>query len=142
MGNCGFTLAPCAEADKHLVVRNLQRAEDISPEAMEAGIEWRWTTFPEFLDTLESLPKGINYAGYVGHSALRTYVMGERAFDQKATEDDLRRWSASCATPSAPAPSASPPRARRPTRPPTTGRWRAARRPGTRCGGWSASWAS
>src|SRR5262249_4541513 len=29
MGNCGFTLAPCAAADKHLVVRNLQRAEDI-----------------------------------------------------------------------------------------------------------------
>jgi N-acyl-D-amino-acid deacylase len=90
MGNCGFTLAPCAAADRHLVIRNLQRAEDIPPEAMEAGIEWRWTTFPEFLDCLESLPKGINYAGYIGHSALRTYVMGERAFDQPATEDDLR----------------------------------------------------
>ncbi|HTS52400.1 MAG TPA: amidohydrolase family protein [Burkholderiales bacterium] len=89
MGNCGFTLAPCAESDKHLVIRNLQRAEDLSPEAMEAGIEWRWTTFPEFLDCLESLPKGINYAGYIGHSALRTYVMGERAFDQPASETDM-----------------------------------------------------
>src|SRR5881296_3982042 len=89
MGNCGFTLAPCAKENKHLVVRNLQRAEDIPPAAMEAGIEWRWTTFPEFLDCLESLPKGINYAGYVGHSAVRTYVMGERAFDQPATEEDL-----------------------------------------------------
>jgi N-acyl-D-aspartate/D-glutamate deacylase len=90
MGNCGFTLAPCAAKDKHLVVRNLQRAEDIPPQAMEAGIEWRWTTFPEFLDCLESLPKGINYAGYIGHSALRTYVMGERAFGEPASEDDLR----------------------------------------------------
>jgi len=90
MGNCGFTLAPCAAADKHLVIRNLQRAEDIAAEAMEAGIDWTWTTFPEFLDRLETLPKGINYAGYVGHSALRTYVMGERAFEQTATEDDLR----------------------------------------------------
>src|SRR2546426_261411 len=90
MGNCGFTLAPCAASDKHFVVRNLQRAEDIPPAAMEAGIEWRWTTFPEFLDCLESLPKGINYAGYLGHSALRTYVMGERAFEQPAGEDDLR----------------------------------------------------
>ncbi len=89
MGNCGFTLAPCAAADKHLVVRNLQRAEDIPPEAMEAGIDWRWTTFPEFLDCLEALPKGINYGGYIGHSALRTYVMGERAFDGPAGEDDL-----------------------------------------------------
>ena len=90
MGNCGFTLAPCAKADKHMVVRNLQRAEDIPPAAMEAGIDWRWTTFPEFLDCLESLPKGINYSGYIGHSALRTYVMGERAFEQPAGEDDLR----------------------------------------------------
>ena len=90
MGNCGFTLAPCAAANKHLVIQNLQRAEDISPKAMEAGIEWRWTTYPEFLDVLDTLPKGINYAGYVGHSAVRTYVMGERAFDQAATEDDLQ----------------------------------------------------
>ena len=90
MGNCGFTLAPCAEADKHMVVRNLQRAEDISAEAMEAGIKWGWTTFPEYLDCLEALPKGINYGGYIGHSALRTYVMGERAFEQTASEDDLR----------------------------------------------------
>ena len=90
MGNCGFTLAPCAEADKHMVVRNLQRAEDISAEAMEAGIKWGWTTFPEYLDCLAALPKGINYGGYIGHSALRTYVMGERAFGQTASEDDLR----------------------------------------------------
>jgi len=90
MGNCGFTLAPCAEKDKDLVVRNLQRAEDIPPQAMEAGIRWQWTTFPEFLDCLDSLPKGINYSGYLGHSALRTYVMGERAFEQAATEDDLK----------------------------------------------------
>jgi N-acyl-D-amino-acid deacylase len=89
MGNCGFTLAPCAKADRHLAMRNLERAEDIAAEAMEAGIEWRWTTFAEFLDTLESLPKGINYSGYLGHSALRTYVMGERAFDQPASDADL-----------------------------------------------------
>src|SRR4249920_1773991 len=90
MGNCGFTLAPCAAADKHLVIRNLQRAEDLSPEAMEAGIDWQWTTFPEFLDCVDSLPKGINYAGYIGHSALRTYVMGERAFEQQASETDMK----------------------------------------------------
>ncbi len=90
MGNCGFTLAPCAKSDRHLVMRNLERAEDIAADAMEAGIDWRWTTFAEFLDTVESLPKGINYSGYLGHSALRTYVMGERAFEKAASEDDLR----------------------------------------------------
>ena len=90
MGNCGFTLAPCSASRKHLVVRNLERAEDIAAEAMAAGIEWTWTTFPEFLDCLDGLPKGINYAGYLGHSALRTHVMDERAFEQAATENDLR----------------------------------------------------
>src|SRR5260370_19320785 len=89
MGSCGFTLAPCAKEDRHLVIRNLERAEDVAGEAMEAGIDWRWTTFPEFLDTLDSLPKGINYSGYIGHSALRTYVMGERAFEHAASEADL-----------------------------------------------------
>jgi N-acyl-D-amino-acid deacylase len=94
MGNCGFTLAPCADKDKHLVMRNLERAEDISADAMNVGIEWSWTTFREYLDTLERLPKGINYAGYLGHSALRTYVMGERPFEAPATEDDLRAMQA------------------------------------------------
>jgi N-acyl-D-aspartate/D-glutamate deacylase len=91
MGNCGFTLAPCREAEADLVFRNLERAEDISRDAMLAGIKWRWESFPEYLDVLESLPKGINYAGYMGHCALRTYVMGQRAFTDQASEDDLAK---------------------------------------------------
>jgi len=90
MGNCGFSLAPCGEKDKLLVMRNLERAEDISPEAMEAGIRWSWTTFAEYLDAVERQPKGINYAAYMGHSALRTYVMGQRAFEEQATTEDLQ----------------------------------------------------
>ena len=89
MGNCGFTLAPCRIGEEHLVVRNLERAEDISPEAMQAGIEWSWETYAEYLDAVARWPKGINYAGYVGHSALRTYAMGERAFSEPATAEDL-----------------------------------------------------
>lgn len=90
MGNCGFTLAPCREEEVDYVFRNLERAEDISRDAMLAGIKWQWETYPEYLDVIDRLPKGMNYAGYVGHSALRTYVMGERAFDEQATEDDLK----------------------------------------------------
>ncbi len=56
---------------------------------MAAGIPWSWESFPEFLDTVDGLPKGINYASYIGHSAIRTYVMGERAFTDKADADDL-----------------------------------------------------
>src|SRR5271165_7378554 len=89
MGNCGFTLAPCGEKDKLLVMRNLERAEDISPEAMEAGIKWSWETYPQYLDAVERTPKGINYTAYMGHSALRTYVMGERAFDSEANAGEV-----------------------------------------------------
>ncbi len=91
MGHCGFTLAPSSKSQRHLVVRNLERAEDISGAAMEAGIDWTWTTFAEYLDVVDALPKGINYAANVGHSALRTFIMGERAFEVSApaSEDDL-----------------------------------------------------
>ncbi|WP_420622825.1 N-acyl-D-amino-acid deacylase family protein [Candidatus Poriferisodalis sp.] len=89
MGNCGFTLAPARPDARHLVVRNLERAEDISAEAMAAGIDWTWETFPEYLDFVEATPKGINYAGYMGHSALRTWAMGEAAFDRGADDDEL-----------------------------------------------------
>jgi N-acyl-D-aspartate/D-glutamate deacylase len=89
MGHCGFTLAPAPPEQRHLVVRNLERAEDISGEAMAAGIDWSWTTFAEYLDAVDGLPKGINYAANIGHSALRTFVMGERAFAEEATGDDL-----------------------------------------------------
>ncbi|MGY8719302.1 MAG: amidohydrolase family protein, partial [Verrucomicrobiia bacterium] len=89
MGNCGFTLAPCRESEADLVFRNLERAEDISRTAMLAGINWDWETYPEYMDAVDRVPKGINYAGYIGHSALRTYVMGERAFSEEPTEADM-----------------------------------------------------
>ena len=89
MGNCGFTLAPARPDERALVVRNLERAEDIAPEAMAEGITWSWATFSEYLDAVDALRKGVNCAASIGHSALRTWAMGERAFDQVASEDDI-----------------------------------------------------
>ena len=93
MGNCGFTLAPCAEQDADMVFRNLERAEDIAREAMLAGIRWRWESYPEYLDAVAAVPKGINYAGYIGHSALRTHVMGPRAFEAQASAEEVARMA-------------------------------------------------
>ena len=89
MGNCGFTLAPVNVEDIDLVLENLEEAEAIPADVLAAGVEFKWKTFPEFFDVLDDLPKGINYAGYVGHSALRTYAMRERAFTDAATAEDL-----------------------------------------------------
>ena len=94
MSNCGFALAPCKPEDRDWYARCLSAVEDIPTEAMAAGIDWTWETFPEYLATVERLPKAINYGMYIGHSALRMYVMGRRALSEKATEDDMARMAA------------------------------------------------
>ena len=89
MGNCGFSLAPGSLAMRDLIIKNLESAEDISRPAMEAAIPWDWTTFRDYMDAVNKVPKALNYAANVGHSALRTHVMGQRAFEQAATPDDM-----------------------------------------------------
>jgi N-acyl-D-amino-acid deacylase len=90
MGNCGFALAPCKPEDREWFARCLTAVEDIPTEAMMAGIDWTWETFPEYLANVERLPKGLNYGMYIGHSALRMYAMGKRGLEETASEDDLR----------------------------------------------------
>jgi N-acyl-D-aspartate/D-glutamate deacylase len=89
MGNCGFTLAPTPAATKDLAIRSIERAEDISRQDMLVGVPWNWHTYADFLDAVDELPKGINFAGYIGHSALRCFVMGERAYTDRATPEDV-----------------------------------------------------
>ncbi len=93
MGNCGFALAPCKPEDREWFARCLTAVEDIPTEAMMAGIDWSWESFPEYLATVERLPKAINYGMYIGHSALRMYVMGRRGLEERANGDDLRRMA-------------------------------------------------
>lgn len=94
MGNCGFALAPCQPEEREWIARCLEAVEDIPVDAMMNGIDWTWETFPEYLDQVEQLPKAINYSAFIGHSALRMYVMGKRALSEVANEDDLRRMGA------------------------------------------------
>jgi N-acyl-D-aspartate/D-glutamate deacylase len=89
MGNCGFTLAPGSAEQRDMVLSNIIRAEDISADAMAAAIRWDWTSFRDYMNVVDKLPKTINYAANIGHSALRTHVMGERAFEQHASADDM-----------------------------------------------------
>ena len=93
MGNCGFALAPCRPEEREWFARCLTAVEDIPTESMLAGIDWTWETFPEYLATVDHLPKAINYGAYIGHSALRMYVMGKRALSETATDEDLARMA-------------------------------------------------
>ena len=97
MGNCGFALAPCRPGEREWIARCLEAVEDIPTSAMMAGIDWSWESFPDYLATVEALPKAINYGAYLGHSALRMFVMGERALSEPATEDDLAAMRAAVA---------------------------------------------
>ena len=97
MGNCGFALAPCRPGEREWIARCLEAVEDIPTSAMMAGIDWTWESFPDYLATVEALPKAINYGAYLGHSALRMFVMGERALSEPATEDDLAAMRAAVA---------------------------------------------
>jgi len=94
MGNCGFALAPCQPGEREWIARCLEAVEDIPVEAMMNGIDWTWETFPDYLDQVAQLPKAINYSAFIGHSALRMYVMGQRALSEAANEDDLRNMGA------------------------------------------------
>ena len=94
MGNCGFALAPCQPGEREWIARCLEAVEDIPVEAMMNGIDWTWETFPDYLDQVAQLPKAINYSAFIGHSALRMYVMGQRALSEVANEDDLRNMGA------------------------------------------------
>lgn len=89
MGNCGFTLAPGTEDDADLILRSIERAEDMSRNAIEKGVPWTWSSFPQFVEAVKRLPKALNIAVQIGHSALRASVMGERAFGEVATDAEV-----------------------------------------------------
>ena len=89
IGNCGFTIAPCRPANRDLVVRNLTHVEGMSLEAMRAGIQWDFESYPEYLASLERRGLVPNVASFVGHSSVRTYVLGEEASKRTATDAEI-----------------------------------------------------
>ena len=94
MGNCGFGIAPTRPEHRSTIARTLENVEGMSAEALEAGIPWGFETFPEYLDTLDGIPKRINVGAFIGHTPLRLYVMGDDAIERAATDDevdDMRR---------------------------------------------------
>jgi N-acyl-D-aspartate/D-glutamate deacylase len=91
IGNCGFTIAPCRAGDRELVMKNLTQVEGMSLEALRAGTVWEFESVPEYFAMLERRGVAINVAGFVGHSSLRTYVMGEDAPKRAATQAEVGR---------------------------------------------------
>ncbi len=89
MGNCGVGFAPAAP-DRHAwLIDLMEGVEDIPGSAMTEGITWEWTSFPEYLDSIERHPRVLDVGAQIAHGPLRAFVMGERGADnQPATEED------------------------------------------------------
>jgi N-acyl-D-amino-acid deacylase len=93
-GNCGFSIAPTRPEHRELIARTLENVEDMDVEALKAGVPWDFSTFPEYLASVERHGLGLNFAVYVGHTAVRLFVMGDEAYDRAATETEIAAMQA------------------------------------------------
>jgi N-acyl-D-aspartate/D-glutamate deacylase len=91
IGNCGFTIAPCKPRDRDLTLRNLTHVEGMSLAALRAGVDWCFESYDEYLCALAR--KGVvpNVASFVGHSSVRTWVMGEDASKRAASPSEIEQ---------------------------------------------------
>ncbi len=92
-GNCGFTLAPLTPGDGDYTRRMMAKVEGMPLKALEEGIEWDWSTFPEYLTRLEGR-LGVNAGFLVGHCALRRRVMGPDSVEREATPEEIEQMRA------------------------------------------------
>ena len=89
MGNCGFTLAPCRAEDRLTLMRMLTYVEGMPLEALTQGIRWEWETFAQYQDAVERIGPWTNVGCFIGHSAIRQYVMGDAAWEREATAEEI-----------------------------------------------------
>lgn len=94
IGNCGFTIAPCRPQDRDLTMRNLTHVEGMSLDALRLGIRWEFESFGDYLGMLERQGVGPNLAAFVGHSAVRTFVLREDAARRTATDGEIAQMAA------------------------------------------------
>ena len=86
-GNCGFTLAPAGPEHAPYLMRMMARVEGMPLEALEAGLAWDWTGFPDWFGRFEGAI-GVNAGFLVGHSAVRRAVLGD-ACHEPATDEQI-----------------------------------------------------
>ena len=78
MGNCGVGFAPVRPDAHDFLIELMEGVEDIPGSALAEGIDWKWETFPEYLDALERKKRAIDVGVHVPHAPVRAYVLGDR----------------------------------------------------------------
>jgi N-acyl-D-amino-acid deacylase len=90
-GNCGFSIAPCRPEHHDVIVHTLENVEGMDANTLSAGIAWEFETFPDYLDLVRRRGTTLNFTAYIGHTALRLYVMGDAAYERAATTEEIER---------------------------------------------------
>jgi N-acyl-D-amino-acid deacylase len=88
-GNCGFSIAPTRPEHHDMIAETLKNVEDMSVPTLKAGIVWDFETFPEYLDSVARSGIRLNFGAYLGHTALRLFVMGDDAYHRAATGEEI-----------------------------------------------------
>lgn len=94
MGNCGVGFAPVVPGGEQTLIEQMEGVEDIPGTALAEGIEWRWESFPEYLDALGERSFMLDVGTQVPHAAVRAYVMGERSLEPEPTDEELDQITA------------------------------------------------
>ena len=76
IGNCGFGFAPVKPDMRERAMLTMTRTEAIPYASMKAGMPWDWVTYPEFLDSVDRHPKGLNMLPFVPMAPVMTWAMG------------------------------------------------------------------
>jgi N-acyl-D-aspartate/D-glutamate deacylase len=91
IGNCGVGFAPVRPEHRAFLAKAMEGVEDIPVAVLEAGLDWGWETFSDYLAALDSHRRVLDIAALIPHTPLRIYAMGDRAFDgrNQPTPDEL-----------------------------------------------------
>ncbi len=80
IGNCGFGFAPVQPDARERAMLTMVRTEAIPLKSMQLGMPWDWVTFPEFLDSVDRVPKSVNVRAFLPMNPVLIETMGfERA---------------------------------------------------------------
>ncbi len=90
-GNCGFSIAPTRSRHQDLIARTLENVEDMNVDSLAEGIPWDFETFPEYLDSISRRGIALNFGAYIGHTALRLFVVGDEAYERTSTDEEVAR---------------------------------------------------
>lgn len=98
VGNCGLGLAPVREADRGALQGLLGGVEDIPRESLEAGVDWGWSSLPDYLARIAEQRRAVDVGVFAGHGALRIFALGaERAARDRASVSEVETMQAELA---------------------------------------------